>query len=150
EAGKEALASFDQIRQLVAFCTWIRSSSFSISELRFVLNGVESGPVKYTNTIEKISQAVLQEQATTGMPSIDALGERVAALFNVTVSRLADMLEWIAADINAPSIATALAASFTNDVPNDPSVLQPLLELVQQLERVALLFSNLKFADDTV
>jgi hypothetical protein len=148
EPGDAALSSLDRIRQLVAFRTWLRSSPFSTSELRFILDGVESGPIKYTNTLESVAQIVLQVQGSSGMQPLDALRSRLAALFNATATRLDLMLAWISADIGAQTIATALSATFTNGAPDDASALEPLLDLIRQLERSETLFSNLKLADD--
>ncbi len=150
DTGEVALSSLDRIRQLLAFRSWLRSSPFSTSELRFILEGLESGPVKFKNTLDTVAQVVLQVQSASGTPPLDALHARLAALFNVTTSRLDAMLAWVSADVTAQPIADALTVTFTNGAAGDPSLLEPLLELIHQLERVATLFSNLKLADDAV
>jgi hypothetical protein len=150
EPGSAVISSLDQIRQLVVFSGWLRRSPFTTSELRFVLDGIESAPVKYANTIESAAGVVLQVQGLTVTPLVDALRARLAALFNVTADRINEMLGWTAADITASPVAAALAATFTNGVPDDPQVLEPLLDLIHQLERVATLFSNLRLTDDGV
>jgi Tc toxin complex TcA C-terminal TcB-binding domain/Neuraminidase-like domain/Salmonella virulence plasmid 28.1kDa A protein len=148
--GAQVLTSLDQIRQLIDFRTWLRSSPFTTSELRFVLAGIESGTMKYANTLESVAQLVLQVQALAATGRVEILRAQLASLFNVAAERLTSTLEWITADITDAAIATALDTTFTDGVPDNPTDLEPLVELVRQLERVNTLFTNLKLGDETI
>ena len=58
---------------------------------------------------------------------------------------LASMLGWINADSSDATITQALHAKFTNNIPDDPSALLPLVLICHQLERVQRLFTKLGF-----
>jgi hypothetical protein len=148
--GSEPLKTLAQLRTLIDFRAWLHGSPFSTSELRFILAGVESPTAKFSNTPDAVAQLVQQVQALGTTGRVDLLKGQLAPLFNLTGARLEDQLKWIAADITALAIQTALDTTFTNGVPDTPSELDPLVTLVQQLERVALLFSNLKLEDDSI
>jgi uncharacterized protein YgfB (UPF0149 family) len=150
EPSRVVLTTLDQIEQLMAFTTWLRTSPLSIVELRFILAGAETGPATYTNTSATIIQLVQQVQATPDTSRPDALCGRLAAIFNLTAARLDDTLAFIVSDLSSPAIQTALAATFTGGAPDKPADLAALLDLVHQLERVATLFSRLKLDDATV
>jgi hypothetical protein len=149
-AGSEPLKSLAQIRTLIDFQAWLHGSPFSTAELRFILAGVESPTAKFANNVDTVAQLVQQVQALGTTGRIDLLKGQLAPLFNVTGARLDDHLKWIAADITAPAIQTAVDTTFTGGVPDTPADLDPLVSLVRQLERVALLFSNLKLGDDSI
>ena len=146
----QVLASLDQIRQLIDFRAWLRSSPFTTSELRLVLAGVEAPTMRFANTLDTVGQLVLQVQALAATGRVEVLRSQLAALFNVAAGRLESTLAWVAADITDPAIATALDTTFTDGVPDIPAELAPLVELVQQIERVNTLFTNLKLGDETI
>jgi Tc toxin complex TcA C-terminal TcB-binding domain/ABC toxin N-terminal region/Neuraminidase-like domain/Salmonella virulence plasmid 28.1kDa A protein len=148
--GSEPLKTLAQLRALIDFQTWLHGSPFSTAELRFVLAGVESPTAKFANTPDTVAQLVQQVQALGTTGRVELLKGQLAPLFNITGARLDDQLKWVAADITAAPIQTALDTTFTNGAPDTPSDLDPLVALVQQLERVALLFSNLKLEDDSI
>jgi hypothetical protein len=150
EPSRIVLTTLDQIEQLIAFTTWLRTSPLSIAELRFILAGVETGPATYSNTSATVTQVVQQVQATPDTSRPDALRGRLAAIFNLTAARLDDTLTFIPSDLSSPAIQTALAATFTGGAADKPADLAALLDLVHQLERVATLFSRLKLDDATV
>jgi hypothetical protein len=149
-SGDQVVTSFEQMRTLIEFRAWLRSSSFTTSELQFVLAGLESPTLKFANTADTVTALVLEVQALGSTSRVEILRERLAAVFNVTTDHLDDMFGWISATMTDPAIATALDATFTDGVLDGPSDITPLVTLVQQLERVSTLFGILKLADSSV
>jgi hypothetical protein len=148
EAAERALTTLGQVEQLVDFITWQRASAFTIAELRFILAGATDGPVKFTTTAESTALLVKQAQAAHAADPRDTLRVQLATTFSLPPARLADLLAWVPADINGPAIGAALAAVIAPDGnPATASDLIPLTDLVQQLERVILLFANLELDD---
>jgi Tc toxin complex TcA C-terminal TcB-binding domain/Neuraminidase-like domain/Salmonella virulence plasmid 28.1kDa A protein len=151
DPAERALTTLDQVERLVDFITWQRASAFTIAELRFILAGATDGPVKFTTTAESTALLVKQAQAARAADPRDALRAGLATTFHLPPVRLADLLAWIPADIEGPPIRTALAAVIAPDgTPVAASDLIPLTDLVQQLERVILLFAKLQLDDANV
>lgn len=148
--GGRVVKTFEQMRTLVDFRAWLRSCPFSVPELQFVLAGTESPSLKFANTSDTVAALVLEVQALGATGRVDLLRGKLAGLFNVTPDRLDDMAAWVTATITDPAVATALDATFTNGVPDNPPALQPVVVLVQQLERVNTLLTNLKLQDSSV
>jgi Tc toxin complex TcA C-terminal TcB-binding domain/Neuraminidase-like domain/Salmonella virulence plasmid 28.1kDa A protein len=148
DPAERVLTTLDQVEQLLAFITWQRASAFTIAELRFMLAGVTDGPIQFTNTDQSTALLVQQAQAAHAADPRDALRDRLALTFNVPTARLADLLAWVPADINGPTIRAAATTVIAADgTPTSPGDLVPLTDLAQQLERVILLFSKLKLDD---
>ena len=148
---ERALTTLDQVGQVVDFITWQRASAFTIAELRFILAGASDGPVKYTTTDQSAALLVKQAQAAHAADPRDALRARLATTFHLPPTRLADLLAWTTADINGPAIRTSLTTVITPDgTPASADDLIPLTDLVQQLERVILLFAKLGLDDTNV
>ena len=148
---ERALTTLDQVGQLVDFITWQRASAFTMPELQFILAGASDGPVKYTTTAQSTALVVKQAQAAHAADPRDALRARLATTFHLAPARLADLFAWTTADINGPAIRTSLTAVITPDgTPATADDLIPLTDLVQQLERVILLFAKLGLDDANV
>jgi hypothetical protein len=146
--AEQAVTTLDQVEQLVAFIGWQRASGFTIAELRFILSGAADGPVTFVTTAESTAQLIKQVQAVQGTDPRDALRARLAITFNLPPARLANLLAWIPADINGPTVRTALATVIAPDgTPAAAGDVVPLTDLAQQLERVTLLFGKLKLDD---
>ena len=151
EPAERALTTLGQVEQLVDFITWQRASAFTIAELRFILAGATDGPVRFTTTAESTALLVKQAQAAHAAGPRDALRAELATIFHLPPARLADLLAWIPADIDGPAIRTAVAAVIAPDgTPATAGDLIPLTDLVQQLERVILLFAKLRLDDANV
>jgi len=148
DPAERVLTTLEQIEQLLAFMTWQRASAFTIAELRFILAGVTDGPIQFTTTDQSTALLVQQAQAAHAADPRDALRDKLALTFNLPTARLADLLAWVPADINGPTIrAAAVAVIAADGTPTSPGDLVPLTDLAQQLERVMLLFSKLKLDD---
>ncbi|MFE7633963.1 neuraminidase-like domain-containing protein [Kitasatospora sp. NPDC057518] len=141
------LNSLDRIEQLLAFHRWQAGSPLTISQLALVLTGVTGKTVGYLNNPATAAALVHGIQVSGTQPRLDALRTRLATNFNVGSARLATMLVWAAHDIAAADIQAALDAPFTGTVPDNPALLLPLLALLHQLERVALLFGTVGLQD---
>jgi hypothetical protein len=148
DPAERVLTTLKQIEQLLAFITWQRTCAFSIAELRFILAGVTDGPIQFTTTDQSTALLVQQAQAAHAANPHSALRDQLALSFNAPTARLADLLAWVPADINGPTIRAAAAAVIAADgTPTSPGDLVPLTDLAQQLERVILLFGKLKLDD---
>ncbi|MFJ8476351.1 neuraminidase-like domain-containing protein [Kitasatospora sp. NPDC094011] len=141
------LNALDRIDQLLAFHAWQTGSPFTTSQLELVLTGVTGKTVGYLNNPATAAALVHGIQVSGAQPRLDALRTRLATNFNVGSARLATMLAWAAHDIGASDIQAALDAPFTGTVPDNPALLVPLLDLLHQLERVALLFGTVGLTD---
>ena len=149
-----------QIQQLIQFRDWLKSSPFSVSDLRFILKGEVSNTVTYKTTPELVEAMVLEIQNTPGFitltasEKVDALKAHLSKLFNLSSKQLDDTLKWVATDIKSPGIQTALNTAFNKDTtpkPFKPDELTVLRDnLVKQIERILLLFGNLKFEAKTI
>jgi hypothetical protein len=161
------VTTFAQIEQLREFRAWLRASPFSVSELRLILKGEASALVAYKTDVEAVAALVweIQQAEASGAlaslageaeqaqesPRLTALRARLAQSFNLTRDRLDKSLRWIAGDIKAGAIEAALTTPFTEEgAPVTPGDLDPLLSLMQDMERVLLLFGNLRFRGETV
>ncbi len=150
-ASSLPLTTLDQIETLVELGRWLATSPLQIPQLQLIATGVESATARYTHTVSTAAAMVQAVQAATSAPDlVPTLRSKVGAAFNAGAGRLTDLLTWTGLDIGSAPIRTALAATFTDGVPDNPSVLQPLLELLRRLERVALLFGTLQADDATV
>jgi hypothetical protein len=78
---------------------------------------------------------------------LEALQKMLSKSFNLSSNQVLNLLLWVDTDIHSAQINAALNTAFTNNVPNQP--LDVLLTLVKEIERVLLLFSNLKFKEGT-
>ena len=238
--------TLQQIHQLIEFKKWLKTSPFSVSELRFILKGGETGTVGYKTNLETVGTIVREVQVSqvwneitpdtavgivrevqnpqvtdkvaelkdalarffhltsewlieilnlagsdlnsAGIQTalnvhftssvnpadlnalrdllyeiaqvlkIEALKASLAKSFNLASNQLDDVLQWVASDINSTEIETALSATFTEVdtdtgpgvVPQTPADLGALLALIQEIERVLSVFSNLKFKAESV
>jgi len=148
DPAEQALTTLDQIEQLVAFVTWLKGSPFTIAQLRFILGGVADATVSFSTTPATVAALVQKAQAAGAPDPRDALRTDLAASLDVSLARLTNLLAWISSDIEGPGVAAALATGFdANGIPTSPGDLGPLIDLGQQLERVALLFSTLAISD---
>lgn len=137
-------ADLPQIEQLIAAAAWVAESRFTLDQLQLILTGTATSSTPYANTRETVSALVQALQAAGSAPSaLTTLKTELAAVFDVSSERLAAMLAWTGRDLadGMPDDSADLA---------DPADSRALLDLVQRLERVALLFAQLKFDDDTV
>lgn len=150
DAGNQVVTSLDQISTLVDFRAWLKNSPFNMSEIRFILRGEESAALKYQTTTESAASLVLEARASAEPDKLVALSDGLARSNGISAAQLADVLHWTVIDIADPGIATALAATFTEGVPDEPDALAALVDLTRGVERALCLFKKLKFDADTV
>jgi hypothetical protein len=160
-SGNNAIVVRDlqQVFKLIEFKEWIKNTQFKVSELNYILLGRESRIVKSKMTLDNVANLVLEIQRSNDPAieiEIDDLMTSLLTLFNLSPVQLGDILnKWVPTDINnnitANSIKTALNTSFTQEgVPINSLELVPLVNLLEEIERTLLLFSNLKFREETV
>jgi hypothetical protein len=148
--SSEPIVALDQIDELLDFHRWQAGAAFSIPQLQLILTGAAGKTATFAHSPETVAVLVLDIQKSGVQPRLDALRTKLATAFNVGAALLEEMLAWVAHDIAAPDIQAALDAPFTGGVPDNPGTLLPLLELLHQLERVALVFSTLKLKDAAI
>ncbi|BAZ33812.1 hypothetical protein NIES4074_63260 (plasmid) [Cylindrospermum sp. NIES-4074] len=139
-----------QIYQLLKFRDWLKSSTFKVAELHFILKGEESTTLKFKMDMGAVGTLVQEVQASSETNKIDALKASLSRTFNLTSNQLTNTLQWVNTNINSAEIQTALNTTFTNGTPDNPTDLNALLILAKEAERVLLLFSNLKFKPETI
>ncbi|HMN29490.1 MAG TPA: neuraminidase-like domain-containing protein, partial [Caldilineaceae bacterium] len=82
------------------------------------------------------------------MERIVVLFGNLAKSFNLALSQVTDILEWVNND--STGVQTVLSTTFPDDAPVNPADVDALLQFVHEIERVLLLFSSLKFKEETV
>ncbi|WP_084316899.1 neuraminidase-like domain-containing protein [Actinospica robiniae] len=157
-AAAVPVSTLDQVEAMQAFGSWLgAATAFTVGQLQLIISGVESPTVKFATTPQTVAALVQRVQAAappTG-PAPDpvvTLKTELCGAFTVGAGRLADVLTWTDEDvaiITVP-IQDALAATFTNGIPDNPALLQPLTDLVRRLERDVLLFAQLQLPDAEV
>ncbi len=149
------VTTFPQIQQLVRFRDWLKSSPFTVSELRFILKGEESNTVKYKTTLDTIVTIVQETQkyqvvdkttreaigkivqeAQKSQDAVDALKDSLSRLFNLTADQMISVLKVVSININSAEIKSALDSQFTNGVPLNPADFDALSNLVNEIERI--------------
>ncbi|OQY99735.1 MAG: hypothetical protein B6D35_08670 [Candidatus Brocadia sp. UTAMX2] len=154
------VTKLDQIHQLIRFRDWLKSSPFTVSELRFILKGEESNTVKYKTTrdtvvtivqetqkyqvINKITREAIGKivlEAQKSQDKVEALKDSLSRLFILTDDQMSAVLKVVSIDINSPEIQTSLNAQFANDVyvPLNPADLDALFNLANEIERIVLI-----------
>src|SRR5829696_10195855 len=145
------IRSLDQINEVYNLTGYLKSSLFSISEIRFILKDEESNSVKHAikkDALISIVKNIQQSKEIKDAPS--ALHVHLSKLLNVTSGQLSNMLRWVLTDIRGEGIKKALEATFDRGILVNDSQLDALVALVKELERVLLLFSKLEFKPDTI
>lgn len=149
------VTKLEQIHQLKAFRDWLKSSPFTVSELRFILKGEESNTVKYKTTLDTVVTIVQETQkyqvidkttreaigkivqeSQKSQDRVKALKDSLSRYFNLTADQLSAVLKVVSFPINSSEIQTALGARFTNGIPDNPADLNALLNLVNEIERI--------------
>jgi hypothetical protein len=147
---KPVATTLAQVRQLVELGAWLRSSPFSTADLMFILQGIETGTVKFATSRAAVTEIVnASKQGST--IDLAVLRTRLATHFNVTLAALDDLLAWSTADLSSIlTQVTPAPAGVAGAVGEVPSDVDKTLAVVQGLERIAKLFAALQFDANTV
>ncbi|MGE5497248.1 MAG: Tc toxin subunit A, partial [Syntrophothermus sp.] len=142
---KDLPENADDIEKMVEFTAWLKKSSLKMPEIAFILTGKENTSNKYKIDEETIAAKILEIQEKDYEGLGDAAGgktqkmqeylkEYLLSKFNLTE----DLLDLEFPQANFDNASTqALAATFTNEEPDNPDVFNELLGNVHQLERYA-------------
>lgn len=149
-ANNRVVTKLDQVQRLIEFRDWLKLSPFTVSDLRFILKGEETSAVKFKSNRETATRIVLEVRNSQVADRTDALKIALSSSFNLSAHQLDDSLQWVATGINSAAVANALDAPFTDDIPDDPADLDPLVTLLRELERIVKLFESLKFKEENV
>ena len=141
---KPVATTLAQVRQLVEFGDWLRSSPFSTADVLFIVQGIETGTVKFATSRAAVTE-IVNASKKGGKLDLDVLRTRLATHFNVTVAALNDLLAWSNVALSGAQIGGAPRA-----VGETPSDVDNVFAAVQGLERVTKLFAALQFAASTV
>lgn len=148
------VTTLQQIHQLIRFRDWLKSSPFTVSELRLILKGEESSTIKYKTMLDTVVTIIQETQKyqvidkTTregigkivqeiqkSQDKVEALKDSLSRLFNLAADQLSEVLK-VVTNINDPGIQTALNATFTYGVPDNPADLNDLFNMVNEIERI--------------
>lgn len=162
--------AMDQILTLREFREWLKSSPFNVSELRFIIKGEESNTVKFKSNLESVAaivqeiQKLQQSKAAVNNSQLlesaarkialelqdpevtnktDGLEDRLTKDNGLTSEQLSSVSQWIGVDISGPALQAALNTKFTEGIPDNPAELQPLIDLLTELEFAVPLFQSL-------
>ena len=152
--------TLEQIHQLIDFKKCLTASPFSVSELRFILKGEETGTVRYKTSLETVGTIVREVQASQVWNEITpdtavgivreiqrpqitdkivGLKDALARFFQLTSERMTAMLHMAGSDLNSVGIRTALNVTFTNGMPDRPADLNALRDLLNRIAQVVIL-----------
>jgi hypothetical protein len=157
-SGPPVVTTIAQSHVLVDFADWLKTTPFTVSELRFVIRGEESDSVKYANDLIGVATIVQDIQKTQGFETQTVeqltalLKDRLAKLFNLSATELDNVSLWVNPDLQDASIQSALKAALPKDLAQEtlPGDLNPLLDLVHRVERVVVVAGKLKLSPDTI
>ncbi|HET6717161.1 MAG TPA: Tc toxin subunit A, partial [Nitrososphaeraceae archaeon] len=149
------IESIDHIFQLIDFKNWLELAPFNINELSFVSRENESSFIQFRTTrktvdsmIEEVNNLFKDVQNSEETPEIkeakkEALKSSISKLFNISSDQLKKLFKWLEAD--ADEVIKNALEKDADDQKKDM-----LVSLMREIERVMLLFSNLKFTEKTV
>lgn len=149
----------DQVFKLIDFVKWMQKNPLNPSELFFIERGeTRNGIINPKSTIDDAISLVLLIRSNPMSNVIDSLKSGLSTQLNLSVNQVSDIVSWLTTDINSGEIRTALDAQFENrdidgtiiQVPVDPDQLIPLLEMLVEIERIMLLFGQLKFNENII
>lgn len=150
-SGNPVVTTLQQIHQLIEFRDWLKSSKFNVPKLRFVLKGEESVEMQYAVDLMSVGTIVQEVQKCQEGDRLKMLRElSLPKFFNITPKNFEKILRWVNNEINSAGIQMTLNASFTEDAPDNPDDLKPLLSLMQEIEKALQMFSNLEFMEETI
>ena len=141
--GSAPMAAIGDFAAVAELATWVKNSPFTVGLLRLVLTGAEVPGVSLAATPEAAAAMILgiQQAEETDKPALlfTALQDR----YNLTTEQLETTFlgHLTTLDLSDPGIATALAASFTNGLPDTPADLDTLIKLMRELERTTRAFA---------
>jgi Tc toxin complex TcA C-terminal TcB-binding domain/Neuraminidase-like domain/Salmonella virulence plasmid 28.1kDa A protein/Putative peptidoglycan binding domain len=159
--GALPVTKIEQIHKLIEFRDWLKANSqFSVSNLRFILKGEENHSAKYKVNLEAVVAMVQEIQKPpqkTDSEKLDSLKQQyLPQYFNLSSNTLSNILKWTSINIDDDHIKAALSAVFdpTTHAPDNPLQLEPLLDLIRELERVVMLLlsqdNGLKFKQEAI
>jgi hypothetical protein len=130
----------------VKFKSNIESAATMIQEVQKLQEAKRAGnDLGSADSAAKKAKIIVQEiQKSETANKQDALKERLTRDNGLTSEQFLNVLQWLSVDINSPTLQTAMNITFTDDgVPNNPAELQPLIDLLTDLEFALPLFQSL-------
>ncbi|KHE92194.1 MAG: hypothetical protein K8F52_01450 [Candidatus Scalindua rubra] len=132
----------------------LKSSTYTISEIDVILKKIDSLSAEiYSGNNSLLTAGIQQIGDSIKRDKKKLLKEYLQSTFNITAVQLEDEIlpNFVSVDIDGLGIIRALDAVFTNDgEPVDPGDFDELVVLVREIERVGLLFSNLRFDAESI
>ncbi|WP_340199995.1 neuraminidase-like domain-containing protein [Ascidiimonas sp. W6] len=150
-SGSE-ISNLAQIHDLIEFNDWLKKSPFSLSDLTFIIEGKETGTIRYESRNERIAKSVLEIQKAPKQDKKESLVAHLAQTFNLSSDQLHKEIfpNLVTIDINAAGINTALNATFTNEKPNNLNDFDALTALMKELERISLLITKSELTPEAI
>ena len=148
--------SIDHISQIIEFRNWLKASPFNVNEISLILFGQENSSIQFSTTLETVIAMVKEVQQeiqnSKETDKIKLLKAAISTLVNVSSDHLKQRIfPWVKTDPESDEIKSSLNTKFDDDgnpIPQDS--LNPLIDMIHEIERVMLIFSNLKFTEKTV
>jgi Tc toxin complex TcA C-terminal TcB-binding domain/Neuraminidase-like domain/Putative peptidoglycan binding domain/Salmonella virulence plasmid 28.1kDa A protein len=155
--------SVDQIYRMIEFRDWLKSSPFGINELFLIIFGRENGSVQFTTNLQSVIPMVLEIQKNSKTETeteivtdrrIELLKTSLSTLLGISTKFLERIafknLRWIKSDPKSSEIQSSLETRIEDDNPIPADGLDPLINMIHEIERVMLIFSKLKFTEKTI
>lgn len=136
------IKTINDILALIDRKTWIGTTPFNFQDIDFILNKRENAQNKYRNTKDSVPALINEVKAASaanGPGNIETFKTILTRIFNTSYTELADWLEFATTSIDSSEIKDAL----TGDIMANPVLIDPIVELLHQLERIAFCFDRL-------
>ena len=151
EFNGQPIKTLNDLERLIEFSGWLKKSPLTISELVFILKGMETSSVKYKTDLDTVSAKILEIEKLETFKDKKLIEDYLQARFNLTNKQFTDeFLPYLLTGNFNEAASKALNATFTNEIPDNPTVFNDLLDLIRQLERYMLLFTKYQFKPDSI
>lgn len=149
----QAINTLNDISAMIDFATWVKAAPYSIAELNFICSGNTHNSVQYKYTPEQIMRKIWEIQQQEAVINAADAAEKLSLMqtslrdfilnsYNLTAAQLDDQfLAVLISDNLDVAGKTALQATFTNEVANQPADFDALISLLRKVERYQYLFN---------
>lgn len=164
--GPRAMASIEDFVTVCELAAWVEDSPFSVDLLRLIVTGHQSPSTSYNATaetaaaiVQEIQNTILSEEAeetaeeeAVATKKVEYLSVALQVRYNLTADQLETTFlgRLTTVELTTQGIDDALAANFTDILPDAPDDLNILVKLMQELESSTRLFATLRLSVETI
>ncbi len=143
----------DRLHQLIEFNKWLKKSPFSVSDLLFILKGIETSQKQFQSNTESTAAAILEIQKTQDLDKKELFLSYLEKYFNLTSDQLRKeyLPKLIQVNISDEEVSRFLHSQ-NSEVSKEEleRFTQICTDLIRHLERVQFLFDKLEFSSEAI